>query len=176
MGGWRRIFRMDARKAELDEEMEAHRRMAIADHRAQGKSEEEARAAVEQEMGNAPLAKDVTREAWGWLWLERLLLDARYALRQMKRSPGYAATVIGTLALGIGAATAMFTVVDHVLLRPLPYRDADRLVLMTQHGPDPRFSNQAAWLDIAQWKAASRSFTDIAFWTGRVGRTYLQGK
>ncbi|HZZ38671.1 MAG TPA: ABC transporter permease, partial [Acidobacteriaceae bacterium] len=172
--GWR-IFRMDGRKSELDEEMEAHRRMAMADHVERGEQEEDARAAVEREMGNGPLAKDVTREAWGWTWVERLLQDVRYAVRQMKRSPGFAATVIGTLALGIGAATAMFTVVDHVLLRPLPYRNAKQLVVLSEHGPDPRFGSEASWLDLSQWRAASHSFEDIGFSTGMIGRNYLTG-
>ena len=68
-----------ARKSDLDEEIEAHRRMAIADRMARGESAEEARAATEHEMGNMPRAKDVTRETWGWVRLERLLQDVRYA-------------------------------------------------------------------------------------------------
>ncbi|MGA7522617.1 MAG: ABC transporter permease [Acidobacteriaceae bacterium] len=175
MSLWRRIFGMDARKSELDDEMEAHRRMAMADRVARGEPEDAARAAVEREMGNGALAKDVTREAWGWVWVEWLLQDVRYAVRQMKRSRGFAATVIGTLALGIGAATAMFTVVDHVLLRQLPYKDAQQLVTMTEHGRDPRFNNGVPWLDLAQWRAANHSFEDLAFWTGMEGRNYLQG-
>jgi predicted permease len=166
---------MDTRKSELDEEMEAHRRMAMEDRVARGEREEDARAAVDREIGNQALAKDVTREAWGWVWAERLLQDVRYALRQMKRSPGFAATVIGTLALGIGAATAMFTVVDHVLLRPLPYKDAKQLVTMSEHGNDPRFNSGAPWLDFSQWRAANHSFQDLAFWKGMDGRNYLQG-
>ncbi len=126
-------------------------------------------------LGNLPLAKDVTRETWGWVRMERLLQDVRYALRQMKRSPGFAATVIGTLALGIAAATAMFTVVDHVLLRTLPYNNAKRLVVLSEHGKDPRFGSPVAWLDLEQWRAANHSFEDIAFWTGGFGRNYLQG-
>ncbi|HEX3987639.1 MAG TPA: ABC transporter permease [Acidobacteriaceae bacterium] len=175
MSLWRRIFRMDARKSDLDDEMETHRRMAMADRVARGEPEDAARAAVEHEMGNLALARDVTREAWGWVWLEWLLQDVRYALRQMKRSRGFAATVIGTLALGIGAATAMFTVVDHVLLRQLPYKDAEQLVVMSEHGNDPRFNNGASWLDLAQWRAASHSFEDLAFWNGMEGRSYVTG-
>jgi predicted permease len=164
-----------ARKSELDEEIEAHRRMAIADRVARGESAEEARAATEREMGNMPLAKDVTRESWGWVRLERLAQDVRYALRQMRRSPGFATTVIGTLALGIGAAAAMFTVVDHVLLRQLPYKDASRLVILQETGPTANDYSNTPWIDLAQWRAENRSFEDIAFSTGMGGRTYLEG-
>ncbi len=164
-----------ARKSELDEEIATHRRMAIADRMARGETEEQARQETEREMGNMPLAKDVTRETWGWVWLERLGQDIRYALRQIKRSPGFAVTVIGTLALGIGAAAAMFTVVDHVLLRRLPYREASRLVLIYEGGSNLNTYFLAPWLDIELWRSQSRSFEDIAFSTGMGGRTYLRG-
>jgi predicted permease len=163
------------RKRELDEEIASHLRMAIADRVARGATEEEARAAAEREMGNLPLAKDVTRETWGWVWLERLGQDVRYALRQMRRSPGFAATVIGTLALGIGAAAAMFTVVDHVLLRALPYKDAGRLVQLQEGGRDAKTFFYTPWVDLAQWREQNRSFEDMAFSTGMSGRTYLAG-
>jgi predicted permease len=161
-------------KSDLDEEIATHLRMAIADRVARGESAEEARAAAEQEMGNLPLAKDVTREMWGWVRMERLVQDFKYALRQMRRSPGFAATVIGTLALGIGAAAAMFTVVDHVLLRPLPYKDAARLVVLQEGGRTENYF-YAPWTDIEQWRSQNRSFEDIAFSTQVRGRTYLQG-
>jgi predicted permease len=164
------------RKSDLDEELATHLQMAIADRVARGESAEEARAAAELEMGNLPLAKDVTRETWGWVSMERLVQDLKYALRQMRRSPGFAATVIGTLAVGIGAAAAMFTVVDHVLLRPLPYKDAARLVSVEEEGKSAKEIWNAPWLDIAQWKAESHSFEDIAFSSGLGGRTYLEGK
>ncbi|MGB9032355.1 MAG: ABC transporter permease [Acidobacteriaceae bacterium] len=170
--GWRGF---GARKRELDEEIASHLRMAMADRIARGQTEEEAQAAAEREMGNLPLAKDVTRETWGWVWLERLAQDVRYALRQMRRSPGFAATVMGTLALGIGAAAAMFTVVDHVLLRTLPYKDAGRLVLIEEGGRDAKTYFYVPWVDLTQWRAENRSFEDMAFSTGMSGRTYLQG-
>src|ERR1035437_6511251 len=116
------------RKREIAEELEAHLRMATQEFIERGMKPEEARASAIREFGNVPLVEDIATEMWGWLWVDRLLQDLRYAVRQMRRSPGFAATVIGTLALGIGAAGAMFTVVDHVLLRPLPYRDASGLV------------------------------------------------
>ncbi|HEX4004807.1 MAG TPA: ABC transporter permease [Acidobacteriaceae bacterium] len=171
----RRWFSFDRRKADLDAELEAHLRMAIADRVARGESEPAARAAAERELGNAALAKDVTRQAWGWLFLERLGQDFRYALRQIRRSPGFAATVIGTLALGIAAAAAMFTVVDHVLLQPVSYRDPSRLVLLSETDGKTGDS-QAPWLDLQQWIDQSHSFQQIAFSEGLGGRNYLEGK
>jgi hypothetical protein len=84
-------------------------------------SAEEARYAALRAFGNVALVKDVTHETWAWVWLERFVRDLRYALRQLRKSPGYTCTVIGMLALGLGATAAMYTVVDRVLLRPLPY-------------------------------------------------------
>jgi hypothetical protein len=149
------------RKRELDEEIASHLRMAIADRVARGATEEEARTAAEREMGNLPLAKDVTRETWGWVWLERLGQDVRYALRQMRRGPGFAATAIGTLALGIGAAAAMFTVVDHVLLRALPYKDAGRLVQLQEGGRDAKtfFGTRRGWISRNGGRRTDRSKT-----------------
>jgi predicted permease len=174
VSSWRRF---GTRKRELDEEIASHLRMAIADRVARGATEEEARAAAECEMGNLPLAKDVTREMWGWVWLERLGQDVRYALRQMRRSPGFAATAVGTLALGIGAAAAMFTVVDHVLLSPVPYKDAGRVVTIGEgDGNTEGAWYGAPWLDIEEWRNQSRSFEEIAFSGGVDGRSYLEGK
>src|SRR6185437_3732174 len=129
-----RIFGYESRKGDLDAELQSHLRMAITDRIAQGGTPEEARASAMREFDNSPLIEDVTREKWGWLWLERLIQDLSYAFRQMRRSPGFAVTVIGTLALGIGAAAAMFTVVDHALLRPLPYRNVGHLVAIQEYG------------------------------------------
>ncbi len=175
MSLWSRIFGYDSRKRELGAEIETHLRMAIADRVARGETAEEARAAALRELGNVPLIEDVTRATWGWVRLERLLQDLGYALRQMRRSPGFATTVIGTLALGIGAAAAMFTVVDHELLRPLPYRDAGRLVVIQEHGAKERGSWGTPWLDIEQWMAQSRAFSQIAFYRGMSGRNFLEG-
>jgi hypothetical protein len=162
------------RKREIAEELEAHLRMATQEFIERGMKPEEARASAIREFGNVPLVEDIATEMWGWLWVDRLLQDLRYAVRQMRRSPGFAATVIGTLALGIGAAAAMFTVVDHVLLRPLPYRDAGRLVAIQEHGTKDPGRSGAPWLDIEQWMARSRSFSQIAFFDGMPGRNFLE--
>jgi predicted permease len=169
-------FSFDRRKADLDAELDFHRRMAVADRMARGQSEAHARAAVERELGNLALAKDVARQTWGWLFLERLGQDLRYALRQMRRSPGFAATVIGTLALGIAAAAAMFTVVDHVLLQPVHYRDASRIVTLAETNRTDHSQYNVPWLDAQQWIEQSRSFSAIALTTSwGNGRSYLEG-
>jgi len=169
---WRR------KRSEVDAEIEAHIRMAVADRAARGENEAAARRDVEREMGNIPLVKDVTREAWGWVWLERLLQDFRYALRQLRKSPVFAVTVIATLALGIAAPAAMFTVVDRVMLRPLPYKDADRLVFIhdTSQRDGLAGGNSAPYLDLQEWRKWNKSLESIGFYTQANGRNFLESK
>jgi hypothetical protein len=99
--------RFAKRKAELDEEIQAHLQMDIQNRRKRGDSLEHARVQAIREFGNIALIEDVTRETWGWVWLERLGQDLKYALRQLRRSPAFTATVIATLTLGLGATAAM---------------------------------------------------------------------
>lgn len=176
MSLWSRMMRQDARKEDLQDELQSHLRMAVADRIAQGESPEEARAAAQREFGNIPLIEDVTRAAWGWRRLETIAQDLRYAVRQMRRSPGFAISVIGILSLGIAAATAMFTVVDHVLLRPLPFRDPGRLVKIEEISAKTGRYSGVPWLDLEQWLAQSRSFAQIASYRGVRGRSFLEGK
>ncbi len=157
------------RKDDLHEELQAHLRMAMAERQERGESEEDARRNAMREMGNVPLIEDVTRAMWGGVWLERVLQDMRYALRQLRRARGFAATVILTLALGLGATTAMYTVVDRVLLRPLPYRDAGSLVsikTMSRNGGSPL-------IDIEEWQARSRALESIAFYYADASNAHL---
>src|SRR5580692_10579862 len=115
------------RKDDLSEELESHIKMAIADRIARGESPAEAHRAATREFGNVPLVADVTRERWGWLRLENFVQDIRYALRQLWKTPGFTATAILTLALGIGANTAIFTLVNAMLLKNLPVADPNAL-------------------------------------------------
>ena len=163
------------RKDELDEELRAHLRMAMADRIERGEPEAEARRNAMREMGNVPLIEDVTRAMWGGVWLERVAQDVKYALRQLRRAPGFAVTVVVTLALGLGATVAMYTVVDRVLLRPLPYRDADALVkieTMSRNGGSPL-------IDIEEWQTRSHALQSIAFYYADNGNghlAFLEGK
>jgi predicted permease len=175
MSAWRRLFRSEDRKSDLDEEIEAHLALAAADRCERGAEPRQAETEARREFGNVALVKEVTREAWGGVWLERLQQDLKYALRQLRRSPGFAASVIGTLALGIAATAAMFTVVDHVLLRPLPYQHAGRLVEVYEGGNGAAKSDPP-YLDIASWREQLHSFDGIAFETFMNGRNFVEGK
>lgn len=121
-------LRWERPKEELSEELQSHLRMAIADRIANGESPEDARAAAMREFGNVPLIEDVTRERWGWLWLESAVCDLRYSLRQLWRTPGFTATVLLTLAFGIGANLAVFQLLYSVILAKLPVAHPEELV------------------------------------------------
>jgi len=130
------IFWKISRKAELKEEIESHLKMATPDRVARGESPAEAREAAMREFGNVPLIADVTRERWGWLRLERLTQDLQFAARQLRRTPAFTGTVLLTLALGIGANAAIFTLVNAVLLKDLPVADPKLLVRVGNNGHD----------------------------------------
>ena len=102
--------------------------------------------------------------------MDHLLQDVKYAFRQMRRSPGFAAVAIGTLAIGIGAATALFTVVDHVILQPVAYKDSGSLVQVLKSSKFIPTGTEADWTDIEQWSKQSRSFESMAYWIGMGGR------
>src|SRR5688572_21629095 len=114
---------MSRRDDDLDEEIRAHLAMAKQDRIAGGESPAEAERAARAEFGNEGLVKEVTRSMWGWTAVERMKQDVQYALRTLRRSPGFTAAAIVCLALGIGGNTATFSLADALLLRPLPIRN-----------------------------------------------------
>jgi putative ABC transport system permease protein len=125
--------RRRGRERELDEEIRAHLAMAIRERIEQGEEAAEAEANARREFGNVPLVKEVTRDMWGWRWLETFLQDVRYGLRQLRRNPGFTTVAVLTLALGIGATTVIFSLFDAVFLRPLPVRHPGQLVRLVYY-------------------------------------------
>ena len=116
------------RNADLERELRSDLELEEEEQHESGLSAEEARYAARRAFGNTTLIREHTREVWGWMRLERFLQDFRYALRGFARNPVFTITVIATLAVGIGATTAVFSVVDRILFRSLPYANDDRLV------------------------------------------------
>jgi predicted permease len=119
-----------ARERDLEREIESHLQMAIGERLERGEPASIASGSARREFGNIGLVKEVTRDMWGWTSVERLRQDAAYAARILRRSPGFACIAILSIALGVGANTAIFSVIDAVMLKSLPVRDPDRLVVI----------------------------------------------
>jgi len=148
-------------------EIEAHLQLEIERLQEEGLNEEEARAAARCAFGNVTQAQERFYESGLWLWWDRLRQDVRFGLRMLAKSPGFTTVAVLTLALAIGANTAIFSVVDAVLLRPLPFRDPARLVWATEHfafGPSTVVS-----ADFPAWKDRNNVFEEIAAFGGTSG-------
>jgi predicted permease len=159
---WFPSFGFQRRKRELQEEIDAHLRMAIADRVARGETAETARQAAAREFGNIPLVQDVTRDMWGQAWLEQLGRDVRYALRQLRKSPGFSITATVMLAVAICANSTVFSWIDGTMLRPIPgARDTGDLVSLQRgernFSPTPPFS----YLDYRDLREQNHTFAGI---------------
>jgi putative ABC transport system permease protein len=152
MRRWLAAFRRPKPDRELDDELNAYVAGLADDKAHSGMPYQEALRAARIELGGATQVKELVRDQSAGAWLERLGEDLRYGLRMLRRNPGFSAVTVLTLALGIGANTALFSVVHALLLRPLPYADADRLIYVSEATPGAPIQRVSS-ADFVRWHA-----------------------
>ena len=159
----RNLFLTDRVDRDLNQEVHSHLEMLVEENLRKGMSRKEAQRAARIELGGIEQVKEQVREERIGNWLRSVISDCRYGLRQLRKRPGFTSVAIVTLALGIGANTALFSIVDAVLLRPLPYQSADRLVAVwsTEIG-QPGTKIFAPYRDFEEFKAHNHSFEVLA--------------
>jgi predicted permease len=166
--------------ADLERELRSDLELEEEEQRERGLSPEEAHSAALRAFGNPTLIREHTRAVWSWNWLENLLRDLRISIRTLLRSPGFSVIAVLVMALCIGAATSLFTVVRSILLRPLPFRDPGQLVTIFEHFRDPSQNaqgfnyNPIAPADFFDWRTQTHGFEDMAAW--RWGQFNLTGE
>src|SRR5579872_257894 len=164
---WWKINRSQSRKRDVDLERELRSDLELEEEeqREAGVSHEEARYAALRAFGNPILIREQTGAVWSWNWLESLARDMRFSLRALRRTPGFSVIAILVMALGIGANVALFTVVRGVLLKPLPFDDPDRLVMLYEagfHENDTAGFNVVAGGIYGEWRKQNHSYSDLA--------------
>ncbi|MGH9704263.1 MAG: ADOP family duplicated permease, partial [Candidatus Acidiferrales bacterium] len=158
-----KFHRREQQREDLSQEIQSHLQMAIHDRIERGESRAAAEASARREFGNERLVEEATRDQWGWRWLEQLAQDVRYGLRMLRRNPGFTAVTVLTLALGIGANTALFSAVNGVLLNPLPFPHAERLV--TLHASKPHFeTGSVSYPNFLDWQKDNHTFSAMAIY------------
>ncbi len=158
------LFRRRLALERLDDELRFHLERQIEENLNAGMNPDDARSAALRSFGNPALLRDQAHDTWAWLWLESIVRDLKYAFRQVRKSPGFTITAVGMLALGLGAPVAMYTVVDRVLLRPLPYDHPQQIIRIQESGSKGPIEWGAPYLDLRQWAENSRALRQIAFY------------
>jgi predicted permease len=175
-GEWKRRLQMllhrDEFQRELEEELRLHLELRREQQAARGATPEAARRAAHHRFGNFTLIQERSHMAWGWNWLERAVRNVKYGARTLRLSPSFSIVSVLVMALGIGATTSLFTIVRAVLLRPLPFRDPGKLVMLYEHfrqntGGDG--FNAVAPGDFRDWRSQTHSFEDMAAMRGYGG-------
>ncbi len=159
------LFRRRSQAARLDEELQFHLDQQMKENIARGMTPLQARSAAMRSFGNPTLLRDQARSHWIWNGMEKLLRDLRYGARTLARSPGFTVVSILVLVLGIGATTSLFTIVRAVLLKPLPFADPDKLVMIYEHFREATSGdgfNVVAAGDFREWRQQTHGFQDMA--------------
>jgi predicted permease len=149
------------KQRELEEELSSHLQMSQQDRQDRGESPQQAAQSARREFGNVALVEHVTRDQWRGRRLDEFLQDLRFALRTLRKSPGFTAVAILTLALGIGANTSLFSVVNAVLLNPIPYPHPEQLVMLHESKPNFR-SGSISYPNFRDWQHDNHSFSSMA--------------
>lgn len=165
------MFRRNRALESLDDDIRDHIEREVQEHIERGVSPEEARRLAMLSFGNVVRVKEDVRAVWTWPLIDEIRQDSRYAVRMLRRNPLFVAVAVLTLALGVGANTAMFTVVNAVLIRSLPYPDADRLVQLTEIAPSvdgrpPRLSSRISVSELVELRESVTSLSDLSFVAG----------
>lgn len=180
---WRKLlFQFRRRKfdEELAEEILLHKHLREQRLQGIGLDQEVACGAAARQFGNTTLVREISRETWSWRWLDDLTRDFRYACRMLTKMPGLMLAAALMLALGIGASTAVFSVLDGALLRPLPYRDPQRLVVIFDRMARGKIADHffASYADFAQFRRYANSFSSVsaATWARGASRIWTDGE
>jgi len=155
------MFWRKRKQSDFSDEIQAHLALEVARLQGEGMTPTEAEAAARRAFGNVASAQEHFYESSRWLWLEHIKRDLFYAVRVLLRSPGFTAIAITTLALGIGATAAIFSFVNAVLLKPLPYPHPEQIVSVGEKRPDG-FSNPISTLNFLDWERQNRCFEYLA--------------
>jgi len=161
------LLRRRTATARLNDELEFHLQEQTAENIARGLSPSEARFAALRAFGNPTLVREEAISYWSWSWLEKFVRDVRYGARTLTRSPGFTLVAILVIALGIGATTSLFTIVRAVLLRQLPFRDPEKLVMVYEHfrvATEGDGFNVVSPADFRDWREKTHGFQDMAAW------------
>jgi len=176
---WQWLKRKRPADGDIDDEIAYHLAMLAQEHLQQNDDAAAAEAFARRKIGNRTLIKENTREIWRNGWFEQAKRDLRFAGRMLRRAPVFYSLVVGILAAGIAATVSLFSLVDGVLLRPLPYRDPSRLVALTSYAPKPPYAsnNSVSYRDYQFLSREASSFSELAV-TFRIGwsRVTLMGE